>query len=496
MIQEESNDTSLSIFKINTGKEEDINKKELNAAKKIFHSVHDENGERTIHLFRESFHHYEESKYVIIERERFKREIVKFLRKNKLDQSITKKADREEVLTQLESMIDLDSKISPPIFLKENQSGINEKMNRVINTTNGILYLDEFENFKLKRMSNTPNLFTYTAIPIKYNPIAKHPTTFHQYLNTVQPDKDVQTFLQQWLGYNLIMSTEFEKFVIFIGEGANGKSVFCTIMRALLGEDNVSSLSLEQFDETRSFHMASTDGKLSNIAEELSESMNARTEVLKKFISGNHINVERKYQSPFSLKPTARLTFATNELPTFKESSNGLWRRMVVIPWTTIIPEIKQDRRLGNIQFWKDSGELPGIFNWALEGLINALQTNQLRIPSISHELTTSYKNEANPVSQFLKDNFKETNDPNSFISTSEVLNLYELYSIQQRLRPVTVNNLVREIKKAFPNAIKLENAKSINGVRQRVWQGLERLPDKDSTPAQQHGPFKLVSTL
>ena len=62
--------------------------------------------------------------------------------------------------------------------------------------------------------------------------------------------------------------------------------------------------------------------------------------------SGDRIRVEFKYHDPSDALPTARLIFATNELPAFLDTSEGLWRRLLVIPFEVTIPEERQERDL------------------------------------------------------------------------------------------------------------------------------------------------------
>lgn len=341
---------------------------------------------------------------------------------------------------------------------------------------NGIFSITDYINQSHDFFSkSTSDFFTFTTIPIEYKDDAECPL-FLEYLNTVQPDKDIQTLLQQWLGYNLFFSNEFEKFAIFVGEGANGKSVFCKIMMAIIGTENISHISLENFDIGRTFPIASTEGKLSNISEELNEIDKTQEGLLKQFISGNSMTVERKFGQPFELIPTARLTFATNVLPRFSERTNALWRRLIIIPWEHTIPENKQDRRFGSITFWQESGELPGIFNWALSGLKLLIESNQFIEPKACEDLKKKYKLDSNPATQFLLDNYCFSQDETDIIPTESIYGEYKKFTEKFGYRPISASNLSKEIKKNFPSAFQPENAINQDGKRRRVWQKLKKI--------------------
>ena len=62
-------------------------------------------------------------------------------------------------------------------------------------------------------------------------------------------DDDTIAFIQEWFGYCLVMDTSQQKFLMLEGPGANGKSVLLATLEALVGEDNCSSVGLEDFGE-------------------------------------------------------------------------------------------------------------------------------------------------------------------------------------------------------------------------------------------------------
>jgi putative DNA primase/helicase len=168
---------------------------------------------------------------------------------------------------------------------------------------------------------------------------------------------------QEWTGYLLTSDTSHHKFVVFEGEGANGKSVFLDVLTALLGEDNVAHVPLEMFG-TR-FQLTATLHKLANICAEVGEIDKVAEGYLKQFTAGDRMYFDRKNISPVNAYPTARLVLSTNNRPRFRDRSAGLWRRMILVPFRVMIPSDRQDPQLKE----KLKQELPGILLWALEGL-------------------------------------------------------------------------------------------------------------------------------
>src|SRR5205814_4102 len=147
------------------------------------------------------------------------------------------------------------------------------------------------------------------------------------------------------------------------GEGANGKSVVCGVLTALLGGGNVAHVPLESFGER--FALNQTLGKLANIASEVGELDKVAEGKLKGFTSGERMMFDRKGRDPVEAMPTARLVLATNNRPRFSDKSDGVWRRMLLIPFQVQITAEERVYGMDKPDWWIEKGELPGIFNWA-----------------------------------------------------------------------------------------------------------------------------------
>ncbi len=61
------------------------------------------------------------------------------------------------------------------------------------------------------------------------------------------------------------------------------------------------------------------------------------------------------------MTPSAKLIFATNEIPQLRDRSEGIWRRLIVVPFLESFDETCDRSRAERLM-----KELPGILNWAL----------------------------------------------------------------------------------------------------------------------------------
>jgi putative DNA primase/helicase len=74
------------------------------------------------------------------------------------------------------------------------------------------------------------------------------------------------------------------------------------------------------------------EGKLVNVGDDIDAGYMEKSMNFKTLASGNTIMVRPIYSKPYKLKNKATLIFTANEMPTFKDKSGGIARRVVVIP--------------------------------------------------------------------------------------------------------------------------------------------------------------------
>ena len=277
--------------------------------------------------------------------------------------------------------------------------------------------------------------------------------------------------LQQFAGYLLLPNTSLQRFLLMTGEGANGKSVICAVLRAFLGEDNISTVPLEMFGDK--FRLAGTLGKLANIAAEVGELDKVAEGQLKAFVTGDLLEFERKFKTPFAAKPTARLVLATNNPPQFNDKSDGLWRRMLLLKCLVQIPETERVAGMDSSEWWRDAGELPGILNWAIAGLYQLRQQGRFSVPADCQEEVDRMRGDLNPARRFLVDHCR------AGIGEVEKAVLYQRYKTwckDNGHHPLASNKLAVEVFRTFPGA--KEGKPTRAGVRIRTFTGVEMRSD------------------
>jgi putative DNA primase/helicase len=148
--------------------------------------------------------------------------------------------------------------------------GRDWKARNLIALDNGLLDLDAFfaerENVLLP---HSPRWFSPTCLPYLFDAEADCPRWQAFLDRNLEADAERINLLQEFFGLCLTPDTSRQRFVVLEGEGANGKSVVCAALEAMLGSENCSHVPLEVFGER--FQLTPTIGKLANIASEVGE---------------------------------------------------------------------------------------------------------------------------------------------------------------------------------------------------------------------------------
>lgn len=215
----------------------------------------------------------------------------------------------------------------------------------------------------------TPKWVSVTKMPYDYDANA-HCTRWRMFLDEVLPDKQMQSILQEFLGCCFIdrRKAKMERMLVLLGPGANGKSVVHDVVRKLLGEDNVTSFGMNELTQgyEAKKNYVTINGKRLNYASEISAQTFVNVgDQLKKLISGEPIMARENYQSNLTVTDVPLMMANANKLPAMRgDDMKAMTRRFVIIPFKVEIPVERQNPMLAR----ELCEELPGIFNWVMEG--------------------------------------------------------------------------------------------------------------------------------
>jgi putative DNA primase/helicase len=285
-------------------------------------------------------------------------------------------------------------------------------------------------------------------LPYQYVPGAKAPR-FEKFLDEITCNrKDMAQVLLEFMGYALSNSSCYaEKALILYGEGSNGKSTFMEVLKALAGKDNYASLSLTALNKDTKRYMI--DGKLFNIGEETSVKALGESEVFKTMVTGGEIDVKKLYSQDYTIKNRCKLIMACNELPKSADRSEGLYRRMILVPFDAKFTEESKDPHMKE----KLVEELPGIFNMCVEAY-RRLKANKYQFTqSIAlMEAMESYRVENDNVLQWINERFQFTGQDEDFWFKDDMYDDYAKFCKEAGNYAISKISFCRSLKLRFPD--------------------------------------------
>lgn len=146
----------------------------------------------------------------------------------------------------------------------------------------------------------------------------------------------------QMIGYSMTSSVEMQKAFVLYGKTAgNGKSTLLEIIERLIGSENVSHVTLQDFVSNR-FSVSEIKGKLVNMVSEMTKEFLKDSSVFKQIVTGDTTTVEEKFKDRHTIKPYAKHIFTANELPKVADTSNGYFRRLFIIPFEAVFTDLEK----------------------------------------------------------------------------------------------------------------------------------------------------------
>lgn len=200
----------------------------------------------------------------------------------------------------------------------------------IINCKNGIIDLSQDE---LELKPHPDDFLSITQIPVNYNPDAKMPVFREWLMAATQQDEELFNHLIEIIGLSLVQKAYLGKIFILVGPTKSGKSTFMYVLKAIVGDENISTVAMQDLDDNNvRFARSLLFGKLVNISSDMSKRA-LQGEKLKAISVGDPIYAEHKGEKPFSFCPYATLWGAANEMPSSWDKSEAFYDRLHLIPF-------------------------------------------------------------------------------------------------------------------------------------------------------------------
>lgn len=288
-------------------------------------------------------------------------------------------------------------------------------------------------------------------------------------LNLVfQSNQELIDYVQMVCGLASIGKVYLEALIIAYGDGRNGKSTFWNVISHVLGlySGNISADTLTVGCRRNiKPEMAEVKGKRLLIAAEMQEGARLNDSTVKQLCSTDDIFAEKKYKDPFSFKPCHTLVLYTNHLPRVSATDDGIWRRLIVIPFNAKITGKSDIKNYGEYLYDNAGGS---ILAWVIEGARKVIEMNySIPAPACVQDAINEYRSQNDWFSHFLEDKcevgvaLKE--------SSSSLYQAYRMYCMDTNEYVRSTADFYFALEKAGFERIKIHNKRFFKGLRIRT---------------------------
>ena len=277
-----------------------------------------------------------------------------------------------------------------------------------------------------------------------------------------QHNQELIDYVQMICGLAAIGKVYVEALIIAYGDGRNGKSTFWNAVSRVLGlySGNISADTLTVGCRRNiKPEMAEVKGKCLLIAAEMQEGARLNDSTVKQLCSTDDVFAEKKYKDPFSFKPCHTLVLYTNHLPRVSASDDGIWRRLIVIPFNAKITGKSDIKNYGEY-LYDNAGE--SILAWVIEGAKKVIDLDyQIPVPACVKAAIDEYRSHFMEDKCETGDGFRE--------SSSSLYQAYRNYCIDTNEYVRSTADFYFAMESAGFERVTLNRKRYFKGVRLRT---------------------------
>ena len=294
----------------------------------------------------------------------------------------------------------------------------------------------------------TPEIVTRIKLNVAYDDKAEC-TGWLKFIGECKSDP---VLLQEAGGYSLLPGYPWQKAIMLLGGGGQGKSVFLRVLAEIMNTANVSAASLQTLVDNR-FGTNSLYGKLANMAGDIPDMALSNTAIFKGLTGDDRIRAEEKGKPAYEFWNRAKLLFSANALPPTKDKSGGYFRRWVLVDFNRQMVENPNPRLAAELL-----AEKSGILNWMLEGA-RRLDKAGFTYTSDPEEMAKRYIERSEPVTLFLGECCAE-----DFDGFESVKSLHAVYNAWMRR-----NHKKKMSSREFLNAMRNQSKCPVEYLRKTI---------------------------
>ena len=273
------------------------------------------------------------------------------------------------------------------------------------------------------------------------------PAVWLDFLNDIfAGNKAVIRYIQKALGYSLTGSTREQVMFILFGKGRNGKSIFVETIAEILG-DYSNNMQAKSLMVKKNDNVNTDIARLSKArfvtSSEPNEGFRFDEGLIKQITGGDKVTARFLYAEEFEYTPKFKIWVSTNHKPIIRGTDDGIWRRLVLIPFDVQIPEEKVDKDLK----YKLLREAPAILNWMAEGAYMWMREG-LELPEKLKASSKAYRTEMDVIEQFIEDECKRVDDGR--VKANELYSVYKNWANENNAYKMSNKDFGQKMKEKF----------------------------------------------
>lgn len=308
------------------------------------------------------------------------------------------------------------------------------------------------------------------------------------------PDKQLYTYMRDYLASVLIGTTSNQTFNMFIGGGSNGKSKLIDLMKLVLGDyKGEVPLSLVTGERVRigglSPEIVQLKGVRFAVMQEPEKGVKLNEGKMKELTGGDSIQARAPYMlQAVTFMPQFKLAVCSNTMMEIGSNDHGTWRRICVVPFESLFTETPVDDDPGKPHQFKIDKNIQEKFdNWKeiFAGILveHAFKTDGIvnicdKVKGASNE----YRQNQDFLAEFIRDKVETKREAEKRGDTTSV------FKIRKKEVTMEFNNWYRE---TYGNGRGCPNPKDIHEYmdkqfgrqKNQIWDGVRIKYDN-------HGPL------
>jgi len=329
--------------------------------------------------------------------------------------------------------------------LKRHKVGFFEKAPAGIAFRNGVVLIDDGEAVLVPH--SPEHRLTHT-LPFDWDPGSRAPifeAVLDRCFDGCDDAGERADLILEFAGASLLgVATRYQRALLLIGEGANGKSTILDVVSALFPDRSRACIPPQMMGDD--YHRAELAGVLLNVVTEVPESDVVHAESFRAFVDGSEMTARRIREAPFRFRPRAGHLMAANNYPGATDHSHAYWRRWIAVHFPNIIPESEQEEGLA----WRIiREELPGVAVMVIEAaaaLLGRGPKGRYTMPSSSVAALKEWRLESDKVASYVEERLMQSDE--HLIAGSALYSDFVAWCKRNGYKPMGNNSLAKRLKR------------------------------------------------